>query len=159
MKLIKSITGPLAAPVAGFSIIFSRTKTILYNNFDALTTKMRGGPELRLDGFYEYISTQKGDAQFTDLVPAGFEIVSILYNHKGPELAGRIRIGTTEGGRDIVSETYIPAGSNGLFPLGYNYFGNHTQTIYLSESTGWTPGSELDLFITMRDKIARIPWK
>ena len=159
MKLIRSITGTLAAASAGFSIIFSRTQSVLSNNYDALMTKMRGGPELRLDGFYEFVSTQSGDAQLTNLVPAGFEIVSIFYNHKGTEPLGKIRLGTTEGGRDIVCETLVTNGANGLFPIGNNYFGNQAQTIYLSESTGWTPGSQLDLLITMRDKIARIPWK
>lgn len=159
MKLLKSITGVLSATASGFSIIFSRRSSKLYNNYDYIMTRVSGGPELRLDGFYEHASTQTSDAQFTDLVPAGYEIVSIFFNHKGIPPSGKIRIGTVAGGRDVVCETHVISESNGLLPLGNNYFGNKEQTLYLSESSGWTPGSELDLLITMRDKIARIPWK
>lgn len=160
MKFLYSILTPPSECPAGQSVLYSRIPGKFYNLFDYLYARIRSGVELRLATTYDYASPyQNTEAQFTDVVPAGFEIETVIYHHRGTTPAGLISLGTQPGLRDVVGETAVITNGSESLPVGNSYFGNQTQTLYLTESPSWTPGSELAILIIMRDKLARIPSK
>lgn len=104
-----------------------------------------------IDKHYDRDSTRTSDFTFT--IPKGSFIKNILiHNTTANEITGGLRIGTTSGGQEVVSDTAIDANYINSLTLNKTAFSETADTtIYVQAVTAWNSASirfiiDLDVF-------------